>query len=240
VSETRQKSVVDKIRELILSQSILPGERLHEVHLSKTLNVSRTPIREALVVLQQEGLVTYRKNRGHIVREFAMKDVLDAYVVRGTIEGLACRLVAEHGLSEVARERLQSCLDAGDRILSGTRLNDDDLPAWRAMNHGFHQTILLETCNSLLRVLAARTLAIPFLSSRVVHWHNYKRIYRSHEDHHAIFDAICEREGTRAESVMREHIYLAIGIVKAEYGHLFAKGVEEGSRPEMSAFDIAL
>jgi GntR family transcriptional regulator, vanillate catabolism transcriptional regulator len=224
---TRQKSITDKLREMILSQEALPGERLQEIQLSERLGVSRTPIREALVVLEQEGLVTYRQNRGYVVRAFAMKDVLDAYLVRSTFEGLACRIVAEQGLSSKGRQTLEECLAEGDAILATGELNDDALPCWRSMNDRFHQTILAESNNAVLLDVAARTLAIPFLSSRVVHWHNYRRIYRSHEDHHATFDAICRRQGSRAEAAMREHIYIAIDVIAAEYGHMFARSPAE-------------
>jgi len=190
------------------------------------LGVSRTPIREALVVLEQEGLVTYRPNRGYIVRAFALKDVLDAYLVRSTFEGLACRVVAEQGISAEARDVLANCLKAGDEILAIGELREEDLPAWRSMNDRFHQTILAESHNSALIDVASRTLAIPFLSSRVVHWHNYRRIYRSHEDHHATFDAICRRQGARAEATMREHIYIAINVISTEYGDMFIPSPE--------------
>lgn len=233
VSDARQKSTADKIREFIMAREYKPGERLQEVSLGKRLKVSRTPIREALVVLLQEGLVTYRKNRGYIVREFAMKEVLDSYVVRASIEGLACRLVAENGISDRGRQLMQECLDAGDRMLAGEILDDADLPAWITMNDLYHQTILAESRNTSLQETAARTLSNPFLSSRVVHWHNYRRIYRSHEDHHAIFNAICGRQGARAEAMMREHIYLAIGHIESEYGHLFDPAdyqLDEGER----------
>jgi GntR family transcriptional regulator, vanillate catabolism transcriptional regulator len=223
---TRQKSITDKIREMILAREALPGERLQEVQLSERLGVSRTPVREALVVLEQEGLVTYRPNRGYVVRAFAMKDVLDAYLVRSTFEGLACRVVAEQGISIEGRQTLEECLAQGDEILSVGELVEEALPNWRTMNDRFHQTILAESNNAVLIDVASRTLAIPFLSSRVVHWHNYRRIYRSHEDHHATFDAICRRQGARAEATMREHIYIAIDVIASEYGDMFANSPE--------------
>src|ERR1700722_5062630 len=222
----RQKTITDKVREMILSRPALPGERLQEVPLSERLGVSRTPIREALVVLEQEGLVTYRENRGYIVRSFAIKDGFDAYLVRSALEGLACRLVAEQGIGVQARHTLEECLAEGDKILAVGDLNDEALPEWRSMNDRFHQTILAEAQNAVLMDVAARTLAIPFLSSRVVHWQNYQRTHRSHQDHHEVFDAICRRQSARAEATMREHIYLAIDVISAEYGDMFAHSPE--------------
>src|SRR3954451_12870324 len=97
-SAPRSISAADRVRESILTGQFAPGERINEVHLSRALGVSRTPTRAALHALAAEGLVDYAHNRGFTVREFPMQAVLDAYQIRASLEGLACRLASERGL----------------------------------------------------------------------------------------------------------------------------------------------
>src|SRR3954471_18017327 len=94
-SAPRSISAADRVRESILTGQFAPGERINEVHLSRALGVSRTPTRAALHALAAEGLVDYAHNRGFTVREFPMQAVLDAYQIRASLEGLACRLASE-------------------------------------------------------------------------------------------------------------------------------------------------
>ncbi|MFX7849895.1 GntR family transcriptional regulator, partial [Acinetobacter baumannii] len=76
------------------------------VHLSRTLSVSRTPLRAALQMLAGEGLLHYTPNKGFTVPEQSLSSIIDAYEMRARAEGLAARLAAERGLSEAARAAL--------------------------------------------------------------------------------------------------------------------------------------
>src|SRR5712675_2717917 len=84
----RALSVMDQIREAVLNGLVAAGERLNEVRLSRTLAVSRTPVRAALQVLAGEGLLDYAPNRGFTVREFPLDAIVDAYEIRGSLKGL--------------------------------------------------------------------------------------------------------------------------------------------------------
>ena len=216
----RQKTILDRLREMILSGQFGPGEHLQEVPLSEQLGVSRTPIREALVALGQEGMVLYRPHRGYVVRSFTLAEILQAYAVRGTLEGLACRLLAEEGIDDATRSILDTCVRDGDAILSAGKLLDENLAPWRQMNDRFHQTILRATQNRCLIDVTERTLAIPLVSSRVVHWFEFDRDKRSHQYHHVVFESICAGRGTRAEAAMREHIEIGTGIIRENYEQL--------------------
>src|SRR5262245_60260688 len=70
---TRSQTVIQKLREMILSGELISGIRLHEVPLSENLQVSRTPVRDALSVLAHEGLLDYRPNRGYVVKRFGLQ-----------------------------------------------------------------------------------------------------------------------------------------------------------------------
>ena len=94
---TQSEIATEKIRDQIVRGDVAPGTHLQENPLSQQLGMSRTPIRTALSSLAQEGLLEYVAKRGYRVKEFTVNEIVDAYYVRATLEGMACRLVAEKG-----------------------------------------------------------------------------------------------------------------------------------------------
>ena len=208
----RQQMVVNQIREMILAGDLAAGEKLTEVSMSEQMRVSRTPIREALIVLSEEGLVEYRPNRGYSVREFSIKYVMDAYIIRETLESVACRLAAEKGPSAEVRDEMKFLLEDADRILSLGGIKQEYKPALRENNHRFHQLICQTADNEVLTQALQTATNIPYSSSRVAHWFREDdpdglfSLRAFHAQHHAIYKAICEGEGYRAETIMRGHI----------------------------------
>jgi GntR family transcriptional regulator, vanillate catabolism transcriptional regulator len=211
-SLVRQQVVVDRLREMILSGDCEGGARLMEISLSEQMNVSRTPIREALIVLAEEGLVEYRPNRGYSVRVFTLKYVMDAYLIRESLEAIGCRLAAEKGMDEETRAEMQFLLQDADRILSIEGLKAEFKPALRENNHRIHELICRSADNPVLNLALATATKIPYSSSRVSHWFKDEdpdglfSLRAFHAQHHAIFHAICAGEGYRAETIMRGHI----------------------------------
>src|SRR6202051_3805511 len=126
----RALSVMDQIRESILRGSVITGERLNEVRLSRTLSVSRTPVRAALQALAGEGLLDYAPNRGFSVREFPLDAIVDAYDIRASLEGLAARFAAERGLSPEERAMIERSLSAGDELLERGSFESGDLTTY--------------------------------------------------------------------------------------------------------------
>lgn len=110
--------VYNILKAKIISNELDPGDRLVETDIAKNLQVSRTPIREALKQLEQDGLVTYYPRRGSVVSEISVKDALEMYEVREVIEGLAVRLLCMN----INRKDIQSLeeivLDMEERIKS--------------------------------------------------------------------------------------------------------------------------
>jgi GntR family transcriptional regulator, vanillate catabolism transcriptional regulator len=219
----QQQAVADKLREMILHGTFSGGDRLLEVPLSEQLEVSRTPVREALIMLADEGLVEYRPNRGYVVRSFTLNDVMNAYVVREALEGLAVRIIAEKGLDRTVKNALQDCLDEGDRILGVKRLTKAQREPWGQMNDRFHQLLVENTQNGALIDALSRATNIPYSSSRVIHWFEdddldglYKLRF-THSHHHAIYNAIVHGQGYRAEMAMRAHISFTADHIRAKY-----------------------
>jgi GntR family transcriptional regulator of vanillate catabolism len=197
---------MDEIREAILNGSVNSGERINEVRFSKTLAVSRTPVRAALQALAGEGLLDYEPNRGFTVREFPLAAIVDAYEIRASLEGVAARFAAERGLSADERAVIEQSLEAGDKLLSRGKFEAGDLTIYRDINGDFHDALLAAARNRMLAEMIRICHHVPVSSSRNIVVFEYHDVRRRHDDHHRIFEAIMQREPHRAEILMREHV----------------------------------
>ncbi len=210
-----QETVLMQLRDLILRGEFAPNQRLAEQQLAERLNASRTPVRAALVTLEQECLVKTNETGGYLVRQFTPREVADAIAVRGHLEGLAARLVAEHGVTRELQLDLQACLDEGDRVLASTPLTMESYAAYANMNDRFHALVLQASGNSALQraVLlndklpfapASATLPMQSTQTQDQEWMRY-----AHRQHHMLFDALKRGEGTRAQALAIEHTEVA-------------------------------
>ena len=210
-----QTTTVMRLRQMILDGEIQPGEVLAEIPLAERFGVSRTPVRHALAVLEQEGLLTRDQSRSYTVKSFTAAEIADAIEVRGVIEGLAARLVAEHGVSRGLSRDLKSCLAEGDAILDGERVASEDHERYNTMNARFHKLIVEGSGSVPLEHALAVNDKLPFASaeafamSKTDPREEYRRFLVAHLQHHAIVEALEAGESSRAESLMREHAQLA-------------------------------
>jgi GntR family transcriptional regulator of vanillate catabolism len=202
----RSLSVMDRVREAILGGAVSAGERLNEVQLSKTLSVSRTPVRAALQALAGEGLLDYAPNRGFTVREFPLPAIVDAYDIRAALEGVAVRFAAERGLPAKEREIIERALAAGDKLLERGSFEAGDLTIYRDINGDFHDALLAAAGNRMLSEMIRICHHVPVSSTRNIVVFEYHDVRRRHDDHHRIFEAVVAREPWRAEMLMREHV----------------------------------
>src|SRR5258708_6592236 len=194
----RALSVMDQIREAVLNGSVAAGERLNEVRLSRTLAVSRTPVRAALQALAGEGLLDYAPNRGFTVREFPLDAIVDAYEIRASLEGVAARFAAERGLSPDEKATIERSLAAGDKLLERGSFETGDLTIYRDINGDFHDTLLAAARNRMLAEMIRICHHVPMSSSRNIVAFEYRDVRRRHDDHHRIHEAIMAREPWRA------------------------------------------
>jgi GntR family transcriptional regulator, vanillate catabolism transcriptional regulator len=209
------------LRDLILSGSLRPGERISELQAVETTGVSRTPVRMALVRLEEEGLLEAIPSGGFMVKAFSERDILDSIELRGTLEGLAARFAAERGVSPRDLEPLRECLAEIDDLIGPDQVSIEAFSAYVALNARFH-ALLGELSRSppLIRQID-RASALPFASpSGFVMAQSAlpeaRQILMIAQDHHKIvLDAIENREGGRAEAIMREHARLAARNLRA-------------------------
>ena len=219
---TRSESVVVRLRNMILSGEFAAGFHLQEVPLAEKMGVSRTPIREALTMLAKEGLLEPGPKRGYKIRTFSVEEILQAYDVRATLEGMACRLLAERGLPQDVIARLRECLELGDRLLERGIFTELEHDPWLEMNNTFHTSVVGGSQNAMLVSFVEQSQRVPLSSARHVHWYkldktNFELARRAHRDHHDIVEAIINRQSARAESLMREHIYFSQGLVRQHF-----------------------
>ena len=200
---------------MILAAELPAGARIAELTLVDKLGVSRTPIRTALMKLEQEGLLEALANGGYAVRTFTEQDVSDAIELRGTLEGLAARLAAERGCEEALLVQARACLGHIDQLLAADRLNEEAFSTYVTQNEKFHALLQYMAASQVLRREWERVVGLPFASPSgfvVSQAHSPQArdmLIVAQDQHHQVLQAIERREGARAEAIMREHSRLA-------------------------------
>lgn len=217
---SQQRQIILRMREMIMTGALKAGERVTEVRLAESLGVSRTPVRHALSVLAQEGLlVPAEVGRGFVVRAFSEKDIRDAILLRGILEGTAARLVAEKGLDLETSTILQACVKRGEAIFAKGMLHPGDGIEWSEINELFHSTLVTAAGNTALAQALAVNDRIPFASAGAffddaknisVLAQQFNVLRRAQQQHEIVLAGLLGREGARVEALMREHAYAAI------------------------------
>jgi GntR family transcriptional regulator of vanillate catabolism len=204
-----------RLREMILGGELPGGARIAELAIVERIGVSRTPIRAALMRLEQEGLLEALPNGGYAVRIFSEGDVSDAIELRGTVEGLAARLAAERGVAPVVLTEARACLRDIDEVLAQPALDDEAFTRFVALNERFHNLLSEMAGSTVLSRELERVVNLPFASPSgfvVVQANSPKArdmLIVAQDQHWQVLDAIERRESARAEAIMREHSRLA-------------------------------
>lgn len=204
-----------KLREMILAGELAGGARIAELALVEKLGVSRTPIRAALMRLEQEGLIEAMNGGGYAVRTFSERDVSDAIELRGTVEGLAVRLAAERGVAPVVLGEARECLRRVDALLREAALDDLAFSRYVVLNQQFHALLAELSGSAVVAREIERVSSLPFASASafVVVQANSPQardmLIVAQDQHWQVLDAIEQREGARADALMREHSRLA-------------------------------
>ncbi|MBE3636740.1 GntR family transcriptional regulator [Mangrovicoccus algicola] len=183
----------------IRSGALAPGARLREVELARRLGLSRTPVREALRLLESEGLVAHLPRQGATVRQLDYAEVAELYEMRSVLEGTAARLAARIA-SEVELEELE-VLQAGVEAALG---GGDDRASSEA-NRRFHAALHDAARNRFLTG-AIRGLERTMLILGPTTLGDPERQQGAAAEHRAILAALQARDGAAAEAAMQAHI----------------------------------
>ncbi len=204
-----------QLRELILSGELAGGTRIAELAIVERLGMSRTPIRAALLRLEQEGLLQALPNGGYVVQRFSERDVADAIELRGALEGLLARLAAERGVASAALDEARACLAHITALLTAPRLDGPAFSDYVALNSQFHGLLVAMADSATIARQLERVASLPFASpsgfvlTQADSPQARDMLVVAQQQHVQVLDAIERREGARAESIMREHARLA-------------------------------
>src|SRR5207244_3766330 len=150
-------AATELIREAIIEGRLEPGRRLKEEELARELGISRTPVREALLMLQAEDLVVTSPNRGATVRAYDAQDLHDLYELRALLEGHAARRAAER-ISPEGVEALRASCERYDALSA-----EEGLPAIVRENLFFHNTILEIADSRRLASMVRKVIELPLV-----------------------------------------------------------------------------
>lgn len=201
----RPGGALERLRGLILTGEYGPKERLIEEQLAERLGVSRTPVRQALTMLEAEGLVEITPNRGATVCSFSIEDVWDIYDLRAVLEGYAARRAAER-IERRELERLRDLADGMEGLAGRFDDHEEEIRALVALNQEFHGTIVGASRNRRLQRLINRTVEIP-LMFKAFFWYTPHERAISNQYHRRILEALEKGDAEKAETIMREHVY---------------------------------
>jgi DNA-binding GntR family transcriptional regulator len=200
-SRTNAAAAYEALRAEIVDGRLQPGQRLRTAALAERLGFSRTPIREALVLLEGEGLVKLEPRRGAVVRAFAGEDLMDLYEVRALLEAHAARRAAEH-IGPADLQRLHELVALGEGRRTATR---DDAEAQIGWNVEFHR-VVCRAADSPRLLEALRAVAGIPLAFRTATWLDDAQRARSLASHREVADALSAGSAERAEAAMRMHL----------------------------------
>ncbi|MFE6961911.1 GntR family transcriptional regulator [Streptomyces sp. NPDC057696] len=216
------------LRARITSLELLPGAPLSENELAAELDVSRTPVREALILLGEESLVDVFPKLGTFVSRISVDAVLEAQFMREALELAALReAVTKSGAQDIAALRAildaqRAALKAGD---ADVFFEQDEAFHRRLMEASGHRTLWRTVATAKAHLDRARRLSLPLPH----------RIETLVDEHTAVVDALEQRDAARAEEALRGHlqgVFDDIGTIRASHPELFADPHEQpGSAP---------
>lgn len=192
-----------QIRQGIMAGKYQPGEHLTDIRLADELNISRTPVREALKQLIREGLLNNEHNKGVTVFDPTLEDIAEIYAFRASLEGMAAALAA---VNERRKDYLYYMMEQLD--ISREAEQQGDIRQLTDSNMRFHDLILQSSgsarLKSLLEPLRSKSFLIRYSSLS-----NKQHSKVSLEEHGQIFEKIRRGEANAAESYMKQHILSA-------------------------------
>lgn len=187
------------LKRMIIKNDLPPGANLLETELSDMLGVSRTPIREAAVILEARGLIEIRPRRGITVLPLTVSDMEEIYDILTELEPLAAARAAQAGLGAEAFEPVEDCLGRME-----TALAQGDRTGWAEADDLFHARLVALSGNGrLMRVVEMFSDQVH--RARILTLHMRPEPHDSNENHRALVDAIRRGAADEARELHRAH-----------------------------------
>jgi len=200
-SKPLRERIADRLRADIIKGTYKDGERLVEPKLAEMLGISRTPIREALRQLENEGFVEIVPRKGAVVKELTLKDIDDLYAIRANLEGLAAKQATEN-ITDKDIEKLKIINEKFYKISSG---KTNIIEEYLKYNIDFHNMfIVLSKNHKLIEILKGLDKNFQRLKSILVS--KSDRAEEARREHDEIIKAFATKDSDLAEKAVRWHI----------------------------------
>jgi DNA-binding GntR family transcriptional regulator len=221
------KIVYNKLRDAILTGQLAPGTKLVEQVISTQMSISKTPVREAIRELSQEGLISFKARRGISVIDFTEKDINELVTLRASLEVLGVRLACDT-LTKKDVSALSSILErivASEKSRSYAELSNLDIE--------FHRFIILKSDNKRL-IKAWKDIASQMhVLFRMIHYFEFSDTYMSMM-HGGLLEALSSCDKDRCERAFRSHILLSEeNILK-----VFRESKQTNGKPNAGVYSI--
>ena len=189
-----------QLAQAILTGELGPGTRMREVELADRFGISRTPIRDAMVRLEAEGLITHQPRQGAVVRSLSHREIMELYEMRQVLEGTAARNAAVHA-SEPERNELE-------RLNELMRDSAGDPEKVAGINRRFH-AVLYECSHNRFLLLALESMANSMALLGPTTLASTDRTMTAAREHADILEAVALAQANQAEQAARAHIQSA-------------------------------
>ena len=210
--QTYSEQVVEFIKRCILDGELAPGEQVKEVLLSERLGISRAPIREALQILVQDGLITSEPQKGKYIRQMTAEEIENEYTIGGILEGAGVSSALPY-MTPMDFTQLTGIFEHMQRLAGRV----SGLFELAAVDDAFHDT-LLSRCRN--RELAEMARSACTNISKFLFYNHWNTLYTPQEfvqRHKLLLDAVLKRESITVELALREH-YAETGKRMAKFG----------------------
>jgi DNA-binding GntR family transcriptional regulator len=198
-SQTQSDRAVEIIKRMILTNELPPGSNHLESELALMLGMSRTPVREAALLLAAQGLVDIRPRHGIRVLPLTAQDMEEIYQILTELEPLAAQLVAEKEFGDEELAGLEACMDAMEAALAV-----EDRNAWAEADDDFHRLLVSLAGNTRLLVIF-NTYSDQVQRARLLTLNMRPLPLKSNQDHRRLLDAIRSGDGEAARSIHHQH-----------------------------------
>lgn len=199
LNKSLTNAVHEELERKIIAGDVMPGEALREVAIASDLGISRGPVREAMRILEERGLVTFTKNSGVFVRRLDAAQAAQIYQVRVPLEGLVGQLAAKN-MDACARAQVRSLLERMQVVV--TR---GDTKSYANMNLEFHDCLALHTGNWVLYETYRKLVTQLKLFRSHTFQYRPETIGISLKEHSRIFDALAAQDETKASELLQAH-----------------------------------
>lgn len=194
-----EKFAYETIKNAIILFQLVPGQSLVESELASKLNISKTPVRDALLRLEREGLVKKVAYKGTYVAEITNKGIADIFMIRAQLESLAARLVCDKLCPE-------NIVQAQEYInLMEESIQKGEIKKASAYNTHFHDLIISQADSEWLCQILAN-LDDHLKRYRILSNYQSGRLAKSTQEHQLVLNAIGRKEPDHAEELMKSHI----------------------------------